>query len=159
MNVCHIRRIHIVSSSIRIYLSIIKYPILQMKKFQTNNRIPQMSIMKNTPIVLTRYVSCTFYMPNQLQWWWVFSWRIPPWGCINASASVSMLLGKVPSGAATQWPVLCLYCALSIISSLRGPVQYQASLCARMEQSRAAAVQIIRTVSRGHTDINCNKFA
>ena len=31
-----------------------------MKKFQTNNRIPQMSIMKNTPIVLTRYVSCTF---------------------------------------------------------------------------------------------------
>ena len=27
-----------------------------MKKFQTNNRIPQMSIMKNTPIVLTRYV-------------------------------------------------------------------------------------------------------
>ena len=60
MNVCHIRRIHIVSSTIRIYLSIIKYPILQMKKFQTNNRIPQMSIMKNTPIVLTRYVSCTF---------------------------------------------------------------------------------------------------
>ena len=30
-----------------------------MKKFQTNNRIPQMSIMKNTPIVLARYVFCT----------------------------------------------------------------------------------------------------
>ena len=53
MNVCHIRRIHIVSSTIRIYLSIIKYPILQMKKFQTNNWIPQMSIIQNTPIVLS----------------------------------------------------------------------------------------------------------
>ena len=158
MTVCHIRRIHIVSSTIRIYLSIIKYPILQMKKFQTNNRIPQMSIMKNTPIVLTRYVSCTFICQISYN---------------NDESSVDESLLEVASaisisfhasGKSTKWgrysdQYYALYCALSICSSLRGPVQYQASLCARMEQSRAAAVQIIRTVSRGHTDINCNKFA
>ena len=58
-----------------------------------------------------------------------------------------------------------LYCAVSICfcSLLWGPVQCHRvtvrPVCARMEQSRAAAVQIIRTVSRGHSDINCNKFA
>ena len=159
MNVCHIRRIHIVSSSIRIYLSIIKYPILQMKKFQTNNRIPQMSIMKNTPIVLTRYVSCTFIC--QISYNDDESWRIPPWGCISNQHQFPCFWEKYQVGPlplhSDQY--YSLYCALSICSSLRGPVQYQASLCARMEQSRAAAVQIIRTVSRGHTDINCNKFA
>ena len=103
MNVCHIRRIHIVSSTIRIYLSIIKYPILQMKKFQTNNRIPQMSIMKNTPIVLARYVSCT---TDNCTYICQISYNDDESSVDEsllevASASVSMLLGKVPSGAAT----------------------------------------------------------
>ena len=109
MNVCHIRRIHIVSSTIRIYLSIIKYPILQMKKFQTNNRIPQMSIMKNTPIVLARYVSCTTVHIYAKSATMMMSLQLtnPSLRLHQQSASVSMPLGKVPSGAATQWPILC----------------------------------------------------